>query len=575
MAIKGDLSTLELADLLQSLEMHRRTGLLTVQGDNGRAHLFFKDGRLALFGAEDRPRLVDVLVASGAVSTRDLERAKSKRKGSGRSLGELLVEMRAITAEELTSVARARLLDDACEWIASTTGEFHFEQGRIPRGTFDPEERRLELALPVGPLLLESATRADHWRVIRNRIPSDAAHFFAHRPPKIEEGDAGAELTRALIERLDGTESVSEVLASFPHRRFEAYRILADLLEGRAVRLTGADELGQLARRLAPEDQDRAMELIERGLAAQPHNLDLLEEQARLAEARGEIGVAVEALKLLAHLKLEGGATAKGRELLERARALAPEDSALCERSFQLARSEGRTQDALAAGWRLVELYRAPGLHRKAAAVLETLVAMAAEPEEAAAAPRPRVAAGTPRSPSAPSGSAALGEWQLRRELAQTRVDCGEAARGTEELAHFGKARLALEDWAGARVVFQELAALDPVCEEARAILASIDSGELARRRERRRKIARSLRTGALAAGLVLWVAYESMARFAWIQATRAVGRAHLIEERRYDEALELLSAVGERYPLSTTAWFDCNLACADLETKAAGSGSD
>ena len=44
---------------------------------------------------------------------------------------------------------------------------------------FDPEERHLELALAVEPLLLEAARRADHWRLIRTALPSDGLHFIA------------------------------------------------------------------------------------------------------------------------------------------------------------------------------------------------------------------------------------------------------------------------------------------------------------------------------------------------------------------------------------------------------------
>ena len=114
----------------------------------------------------------------------DAGRSDPFGRGTGKSLSETLVARRTIGAEDLASVAHARLLDEACEIVSAEGGAFTFTEGTVPRGVFDPEERRLRLRLPSSGLLMEAARRQDHWRLIRERVPSDTAHFVVQHVPR-------------------------------------------------------------------------------------------------------------------------------------------------------------------------------------------------------------------------------------------------------------------------------------------------------------------------------------------------------------------------------------------------------
>ncbi len=537
MALHGDLSTLELADLFQNLERNTRTGLLSIESGRGEAQLYFTSGRLSLVHFEGRARLIDVLLASGHVDEAQLEAAKARRKGSRKSLGEMLVELELVENETLAAIARSRLLDDACELVASSHGAFVFDEGRIPRNVFDPEERRLGLELPAGPLLLEAARRSDHWEIIKNRIPSDRAHYIVKKPPCVE-GLSNPELATSLAGLLDGTRSIAEVLVSWPHQRFEAYHLLSELIDGQNVRLAGADDLARIARGVADEDTDRAWELVERGLAAQPQNKGLLIERARLAELRGDLEEAREGLKLLAHLELDGGRPEEARELIERAKVLDATDPSLWEKSLALALDQARAEDARADGLHLVELYRSPGLHRKAEGVLERLVAA------------------QPRS------------LELRRELARTHADLGDLEQAVGELETFGKDCLAREDYASAADALREVLALDPGRDEVRRTLEHIESGNLARRRARRRRILKAARVALSTTLVVTWFTYEALARMAYGQAQTTISNADLIEHGRYAEARAILADVNARFRVSSTAMLDVRRSMRELTAK-------
>lgn len=539
MTLQGDLSTLDLADLLQNLELHQSTGLLTLESDEHTLRLYFRDGKVTLLASDDRPSLMDVLVAAGAVSAETLEKARRKRRGSHKSLGETLVAMKAIGQEALAELARDRLVGDICEVVSAGTGEFTYEEAAIPRDTFDAEERKLGLELPVGPTLLEAARRADHWKQIRSKVPSDGCHYRvvqrARRPAHRSE-DA---LTGALIALLDGTRSVSEVMAAFPHKRFDAYERLADLVHGGQVRALGAEDLAKVARKLAQTDAERAWEIVGRGLALHSQQPNLLEVQAELAQQRGEPESAVDGLKVLAHLRWESGDLDEARAALEQARELDPDDPALWERSMDLALGEERHDQAVEHGLRLAALLRAPGLHKKAQAVFERLLEV--EPQS----------------------------WQLVRERASSQVACGELDDAVQGLEAFAEGCLAEQDYGAARAAYEEVLAHDPSRVGATDALEGIESGEFERRAQARQKLARRVLLWTAVGLAVLVLALESAGRRAYRHALLAVQRRELLEQGRYGEAARLIGAVAERHPFTSTAWFDVGPLVAELRRKA------
>jgi tetratricopeptide (TPR) repeat protein len=537
MTLQGDLATLELADIVQNLEMHRRSGSLEVETLRGTSRIYFAEGAVALFAADWRPTLVEDLVRAGFVTAKQVDSARSRRWRARKPLGQVLVKRKAIDEEALRRFAHDRLLEDLCEFLASDGGAFTFTEERVPRGVFDPEERALALAIQPGPALFEAARRKDHGPLIRGRVPSDAAHYLAPEVIGLDvEGDPA--LVRDLAAHLDGTKSVRQVLLHFPHRRFEAWEMLARLVDAQAIRTVGPTDMVELAERLSTGDGEAAWRVVQDGLDMHPQRVELLRSKAKLATERGDAKAAAEALKMIAHVQLEADDRRGALVELARAAQLDPSDTAVGERLLELAIEDGRHEEAIAHGFRLVELFRAPGLHSKACAVLESLVRL--DPER----------------------------WEIHRELARSRADCGDAASAVAGLERHGKKLLAREDYRTARLLNETILELLPSHKQAQLTIERIDAKVFERRRARRRRIYRN--TALLLAG-ALFVAYlvlDVLARLDYARANSAVSRHSMIEERRYGEAIVVFERVRERHPITMTALFDVHRRLEDLEAK-------
>jgi len=535
MGLHGDLSTLDLTNLLQNLEGARKTGLLTVQDDGEETKLYFNQGQLALIAYPGRASLVDYLLASGTVAQPALERAKKNRQ-RGQGLCAALIEGKALSAADLTAIVRARLIDDACEVLAAGARKFEFAEVEGPSEAFDPDERALAIVLPASPLLLESATRSDHWAMIREHLPSDSAHYLVARPPRVPGDEAKARFQAEVLELVDGARSVSDVVSRFPTRRFEVFQLLAALAQSQTIRPVPVADLNKRVLELAGRDRKRAMALLDRGLEQNPHQLALLCTKAMLAEKLGEMEQATEALKLVVHLQLESSEQEGARATLARLKDLDEDDPYAWEKSFELALAEKRRQDALADSRALLEIHRKSGQHRKVVGVLERLSPM--------------------------QGST----WEHARELARARAAAGERDAAVKGLERFAADLIGLGSYPLACKAYEEVLAIHPTRAKAKETLAELKNGVLVQRLARWRTRRRRALACFLLFGMLPWIGYEALARRAYVGVTRSLLRDRLLETGRYAEARERYSALLGRYGWTTTGRFDVEPVVRELD---------
>lgn len=538
MSLQGDLATLALPDLIQNLEMHRRSGTLVIETERETRRVYFKDGAIALFAGDGRPSLMDDLVRAGLITAKQLANARQPRWRRRRRLGEVLVQRKVIEKEALVAFGQARLIEDVCDFLALETGAFHFDEGRVPGGVFDPEERWLGLGLPVGPILFESARRKDHAAAQRGRVGREATYYVADGRPEPDTFPGDVELATTLCERLDGTVSVRELLQRFPHRRFSAGEALAALAAADLIHAASADDLAALAKTLADDEPRQALRVLKNALESTPRHERLLRDFANLSERLGDDEGAAEALKVLAHVQIEAEERERARENLTRACTLAPKDATIRARLLELSREDRLHGEAIEHGRVLVELYRGPGLHAKAVTVLEGLVDLAPD------------------------------SWELRRDLARARVDSGNPTLAVTELRRHGKKLLSSGDDKAARAVQEEILSLVPNHSGAHKTIELIDNETFERRRATRRVLVRRLALVAVGVPLGLLLTFDLAARSAYAHATATVAELELIENRDYAAAAEVLEGVRTAYPFTVTGQLTIPRHVRALDTK-------
>jgi hypothetical protein len=132
MAVEGTLDLFKLPEILQLVSQQRKTGILTVQGQQDIVAISFLNGRIVAADALNQTLeegLSQILLKEGMISAPDLARAVSEHQASGGRLIDLLVERRFIERAELLEALRLqtyRLLSQLLNW---SQGDFKFYSG--------------------------------------------------------------------------------------------------------------------------------------------------------------------------------------------------------------------------------------------------------------------------------------------------------------------------------------------------------------------------------------------------------------------------------------------------------------
>lgn len=130
MAISGKLETLSVADVLEFLSFNRKSGKLTLSRREDQAIVVFREGRILYAAAGGvRDTLGNILVRSRLIDEPTLLEALDRQVRAPREtrLGTVLVEMGAVSAEDLEAVVREQAEAVIASLLGWTSGFFRFE----------------------------------------------------------------------------------------------------------------------------------------------------------------------------------------------------------------------------------------------------------------------------------------------------------------------------------------------------------------------------------------------------------------------------------------------------------------
>jgi hypothetical protein len=131
MPFQGDLSTISLADVLQTLSATQKEGTLYVgDGETRRSIYFGRDGiRVGSRNRKKKHRIGETLLRRGKITREALDAALEAQKASGGRLGELLVSSGAVPQEEVDRVVQGQIEDDIFDLFTWKQANFEFDEG--------------------------------------------------------------------------------------------------------------------------------------------------------------------------------------------------------------------------------------------------------------------------------------------------------------------------------------------------------------------------------------------------------------------------------------------------------------
>ncbi len=178
MSLIGTLEQFKLASILQRIEVHTKTGLLTIKQGVQWVELYFREGRLICIGPlRATPTLGDRLVQDGVITSRTLQealRSLETAQPSETRLALALMDQGYVSREDLRAWAAQKATEVLQILLAWSSGEAHFEEGAAP-----PPDRLL-VGLSVTTLIDAAKTTS---------TDSPASSILASHPAQDQPGN--------------------------------------------------------------------------------------------------------------------------------------------------------------------------------------------------------------------------------------------------------------------------------------------------------------------------------------------------------------------------------------------------
>jgi hypothetical protein len=178
MALKGNLKDFTTTQLLNLINLARKTGTLTVEGSE-LAQISFKDGKLiyAEMGSQ-KGSLAQVLHRSGKLTSEQSRFIESKFQGkSDKQLGHRLIQSKLVTQHDIIQSIRQHVLDIVYKLFTWAEGSFQFEANKMPSAN------RITIPIDLESVIMEGSRRLQESERLLDELPDlEATLRFVDRP---------------------------------------------------------------------------------------------------------------------------------------------------------------------------------------------------------------------------------------------------------------------------------------------------------------------------------------------------------------------------------------------------------
>jgi hypothetical protein len=229
--LQGDLSKIQLPDVLSFVAMIRETGKLVLRRGELERTIHWTSGEI-VFASSNSPEhsLGMFLLRNGKITQEQYDESKRRVTPQLRH-GKILVQMGAISPKDLWWGVKNQVLEIMYSLFGWKDGEFAFHDSAD-----ELAQERIVLHLNTSSVIMEGIRRLDESARIRELIPSLDVVFG--KVPGAAPDFRSLELNDAEIaiyQDIDGIRSVRELTGRSELTQFEVARILFQLLSTRLI----------------------------------------------------------------------------------------------------------------------------------------------------------------------------------------------------------------------------------------------------------------------------------------------------------------------------------------------------
>ncbi|MCL4546849.1 MAG: DUF4388 domain-containing protein [Deltaproteobacteria bacterium] len=235
MDVKGNITNLELFDVLKFLDISKKTGVLNLRFDDFAAKLFIKDGLLNFLSISENSILEKFIMKFLDISKEDyfqmIEKYRTYYKTTA-GFDIYFFKLGVIPKDKENDFISNYILETINYILFLSNGEFSFDEKSLPEV--------INFASPINliPVLLETKKRRDELAVMSKIIPSK--QYVPHVITNRTENARPLSLSPAIwnvLSLIDGKRTVSQIIALSIENDFFIIKTLYNLSQSGYIHL--------------------------------------------------------------------------------------------------------------------------------------------------------------------------------------------------------------------------------------------------------------------------------------------------------------------------------------------------
>jgi hypothetical protein len=178
MALKGNLRDFSTTQLLNLINLARKTGTLAIDARDDRARLSFREGKLVYATLGQDAHLAAILHRAGKISEEQSRTIQAQASAkSDKELGLLLINAGYVSQSDILQSVHSYILGNVYPLFTWPDGTFRFESNVLPFGD------RINVSIDLENVIMEGSRRLKEWERLQDELPNlDMALKFADRP---------------------------------------------------------------------------------------------------------------------------------------------------------------------------------------------------------------------------------------------------------------------------------------------------------------------------------------------------------------------------------------------------------
>jgi hypothetical protein len=172
MALKGNLRDFSTTQLLNLINLARKTGCLTVRTRSDAARLFFRDGKLIhAHTASDDGHLTTMLLKDGKLSADQGQKISARPEAhNDTQLGLLLINAGYVSRADIVQSVKRYMLDIVYALFGWYEGQFEFVPDAVPSAD------RIMMPLNLESVIIEGSRRLQEHERLQDELPDLESH---------------------------------------------------------------------------------------------------------------------------------------------------------------------------------------------------------------------------------------------------------------------------------------------------------------------------------------------------------------------------------------------------------------